>query len=67
MCTGRDVRAMSLLGLEIIVCEGGKVSVRVALVAGSKELPAPDLLGRTGGFPLRVAVDELRVRPEKKG
>ena len=59
MCIGRDVRAMTLLGLEILICEGGKVSVRVASVAGSAELPAPDLRGRTGGFPLGEA--EKRV------
>ena len=54
LCNGRDVRAMTLLGLEILVCEGGKVSVLVAPVACSKGLPAPDLCGRTGDFPLRV-------------
>ena len=56
---------MPLLGLEILVFEGGKVSVRVAPTAGSKGLPAPDLCGRTGGFPLR-AVESRAARATGK-
>ncbi len=57
---------MSLLGLEILVCEGGKVSARVAPVAGSKGLPAPDLWDRTGGFPMRVVGKRAACATGKK-
>ncbi len=57
---------MTLLSLEIIVCEGGKVSDRDAPVAGSKGLQAPDLCGRTGGFQLRVVESRAARATGKK-